>query len=97
MIFGKVWKTAVANLWKSLKIFVLAKEFDEVFKTEEKLSNPLKQNAFPVLDLLEKVTDFKDIIAIEGTLDGNFYIFSNPIVMYRNIPVDIGAERIRTR
>ena len=51
MIFGKVWKTAVANLWKSLKIFVLAKEFDEVFKTEEKLSNPLKQNAFTVLDL----------------------------------------------
>ena len=74
--------------------YVLAKEFDEVFKTEEKLSNPLKQNAFPVLDLLEKVTDFKDVIAIEGTLDGNFYIFSNPIVMYRNIPVDIYMNSI---
>lgn len=74
--------------------YVLAKEFDEVFKTEEKLSNPLKQNAFPVLDLLEKVTDFKDIIAIEGTLDGTFYIFSNPIVMYRNIPVDIYMNSI---
>ena len=39
--------------------------------------------------MLERVTDFKEIIAIEGTLDDNFYVFSNPIVMYRNIPVDI--------
>ena len=49
----------------------------------------MKQHAESVLDLLERVTNFKDIIAIESMLDDNFYIYSNPIEMYRNIPVDI--------